>query len=77
MGFLKPKTPKVIDNASANAPAAPTPANPAIQADATNVPTAGSNAINPGSLISTGSAGLTRKAQTQKPSLIGGSGSAN
>lgn len=74
MGFLKPKTPKVVN---ADAVAAPTPANPAIQADATNVPASGSNAINPGSLISTGTAGLTRKATTQKPSLIGGSGSAN
>lgn len=76
MGFLKPKPPKVVDAAS-GAAAAPTPANPAIQADATNIPASGSNAINPGSLISTGSAGLTRKASTQKPSLIGGSGSAN
>jgi hypothetical protein len=67
MGFLSPKVPKVVQ----------TPvATPAVQAQAGEDPSSSITA-NPGSMISTSSQGLTRKARTQKPSLIGGSGSAN
>lgn len=74
MGFLKPKAPQVVT--APEAAAAATPANAAVTADAGINPSA-SATVNPGSLISTSAQGLTRKAATQKPSLIGGSGSAN
>lgn len=60
MSFLMPKPPKVISTP------APTPA---LQADADQ--SGGNNTVSPSSLISTSSQGLTRKARTQKPSLIG------
>lgn len=60
MGFLVPKAPKVVSTP------APTPA---VQADADQ--STGNNTVSPSSLISTSSQGLTRKARTQKPSLIG------
>lgn len=71
MGFMKPKVPKIPET-----PAAPPPATPAQQAEY-NVADAASIERSPGSLISTSAQGLTRKARTVKPSLIGGSGSAN
>jgi hypothetical protein len=67
MGFLAPKAPKVVSTPAAN---------PAVQANA-NDPGVQSTTVNPSSLISTSSQGLTRKAKTQKPSLIGSSTSAN
>lgn len=70
MGFMKPKAPKVVATPDA------TPATPAQQADFA-ASDSSSIARNPGSLISTSAQGLTRKARTVKPSLIGGSGSAN
>lgn len=63
MGFLMPKPPKVVSTPAAN---------PAVQADST-ADTSSSTTSNPGSLISTSAQGLTRKARTQKPSLIGSS----
>jgi len=67
MSFGAPKPPKVAKP--------PNPAMPAMQASwddqgRQNIP----GSINPlsGSLISTSSQGLTRKAQTRKPSLISG-----
>lgn len=65
MGFLAPKAPKVVQAA-----------NPAVQANA-NDPATTSSTVAPGSMITTSSQGLTRKAKTQKPSLIGSSTSAN
>jgi hypothetical protein len=69
MSFLAPKPPKVVSTPAAT---------PAVQAnaDVTDPGTLGTGSI-PGSLISTGPQGLTRKATTRKSSLIGGSGSAN
>lgn len=61
MSFLFPKAPKAIP--------APTTA---IQAQAPETDPANAAAI-PGSMISTSSQGLTRKARTVKPSLIGAS----
>lgn len=61
MSFLFPKAPKPIP--------APTTATQAAAPDAD--PT--SAASVPGSMISTSSQGLTRKARTVKPSLIGAS----
>lgn len=69
MGFLKPKAPAVV---TAESVPAPTPATPAIQADA-STPEPTSIKANPGSMISTSSQGLTRKARTVKPSLVGAS----
>lgn len=66
MGFMKPKAPKVVETPQ---PAAP--AQPASQADY-EASDSSSIARNPGSLISTSAQGLTRKARTVKPSLIGG-----
>lgn len=63
MSFLVPKTPKVVSTPAATPP---------IQANATDNSTP-STANLPSSLISTSSEGLTRKARTQKPSLIGSS----
>jgi hypothetical protein len=65
MGFLVPKQPK-----PPKIPPPPTPAsNPIIAkgAEQSNDPLLG-----PGSLISTSSSGLKRKAATQRVSLIGG-----
>jgi len=76
MGFLKPKTPKVVSAQDSSANTAPPAANPAQQADYAASETS-SIARAPGSLISTSSQGLTRKARTQKPSLIGSTSSAN
>jgi len=67
MSFLFPKPPKVVSTPAAN---------PAVQADSAAEATSSSIAA-PGSLISTSAQGLTRKARTQKPSLIGSSTSAN
>lgn len=64
MSFLLPKAPKPV-------PSAPS-ATPAQQADAVPEPTS-STAGTPGSLISTSAQGLTRKARTVKPSLVGAS----
>lgn len=64
MGFLMPKPPKVVTP--------PTPATSPVQANAA-VEESSSTISNPGSLISTSPQGLTRKARTQKPSLIGSS----
>lgn len=63
MSFLMPKPPKVVSTP------APTPAT---QADAREA-ASGDNTTAPSSLISTSAQGLTRKARTQKPSLIGSS----
>lgn len=73
MGFLKPSSPKVVSSADSTDP---TPATPAQQAEYA-ASYSSSIVRNPGSLISTSAQGLTRKARTVKPSLIGGSGSAN
>lgn len=70
MGFMKPKVPKVVETPQAQ------PATPAQQAEYAAADSA-SIERSPGSLISTSAQGLTRKARTVKPSLIGGSGSAN
>jgi hypothetical protein len=61
MSFLMPKPPKVVQTPAA------TPPQQANAADAS----VGTNTTLPGSFISTSSQGLTRKARTQKPSLIG------
>lgn len=71
MAFLKPKAPKVVASPEAAAPATPAQTADYAASDSSSI------ARNPGSLISTSAQGLTRKARTVKPSLIGGSGSAN
>ena len=68
MGFLMPKAPKVVSTPAAN---------PAVQASSNDPQTSSSLSAAPGSMISTSSQGLTRKARTQKPSLIGSSTSGN
>lgn len=60
MGFLSPKAPKPVP-----------PANAPIIARDTPQPL-GFQPFGPGSLISTSSTGLKRKASTQRTSLIGG-----
>lgn len=93
MGFLKSKPPKVVpQTVAAAAPAAPPApaATPAVQVQAVQEPAAAAGlqasygtegstniARQPGSLIATSAQGLTRKAFTRKPSLIGGGGIAN
>lgn len=66
MSFLMPKPPKVISTPAAN---------PAVQANAQDATTGATGPVA-GSMISTSTRGLTRKARTQKPSLIGSSTSA-
>lgn len=69
MSFLMPKAPKVVSTPAAT---------PAVQADNTDTPVPGEGGkFGDASLISTGSQGLTKKASTVKPSLLGGGGSAN
>jgi hypothetical protein len=65
MSFLFPKAPKPVP--------APTTA---VQAEAPEADPANAATV-PGSMISTSSQGLTRKARTIKPSLIGSSTSGN
>ncbi len=69
MSFLSPKPPKVVSTPAAT---------PAVQANADTVDS-GLNASGgvPSSLISTSSQGLTKKASTRKPSLIGGTTGGN
>lgn len=65
MGFLKPKIPV--------APPAPNPAAPAMDPLGADSLSNGAGAYaSPGSLISTSSRGLQRRATTQRTSLIGG-----
>lgn len=66
MGFLSPKPPKIPP-----APKPPTPASNPIFAKESANPFAG-GPFGPGSLITTSSSGLKRKASTQRTSLIGG-----
>lgn len=79
MGFLKPKLPAMIKGMGGQAPAQqiptpPPPANPAIYAkgseasDGADIETIRDRA----SFIGTSSRGLTRRANTQRRSLIGG-----
>jgi hypothetical protein len=65
MGFLAPKPPKVPAPAKPPTPAS----NPIFAKDDVD---AGLGAYGPGSLITTSSSGLKRKASTQRTSLIGG-----
>lgn len=66
MGFLAPKPPKIPPAAKP-----PTPASNPIFAKDPLFP-ANNNAYGLGSLITTSSSGLKRKASTQRTSLIGG-----
>lgn len=64
MSFLMPKPPKVVSTPAAT---------PAVQADASQGGGSAASMVTPNSGITTSSQGLTRKARTQKPSLIGSS----
>lgn len=64
MGFLTPKAPKVVK--------APPPAIPAVAASTTPPDTPETGILAPSSLVSTTPQGLTRKAETRRTSLLGG-----